>query len=66
MRHFWTTYLLACGLEKELVQEMQDWSSDTLVNLYNDATAKDRTWAGLKKMKNALAEEKKNSSDATN
>ena len=42
MRHFWTTYLLGVGLEKELVQELQQWSSDSLVNLYNDATAKDR------------------------
>lgn len=60
MRHFWTTYLLSCGLEKELVQEMQDWSSDTLVNLYNDATAKERDWKGLSKLKDALEKEKQN------
>lgn len=54
LRHFWTTYLLGVGLEKELVQEMQDWSSDALVSLYNDATAKDRKWKGLEKLKSAL------------
>lgn len=58
-RHFWTTYLLSRGLDKELVQEMQDWSSDTLVNLYNDMTMKDRTWSGLSKLKLALEQESK-------
>lgn len=57
IRHFWTTYLLGVGLEKEFVQELQDWSSDTLVNLYNDATAKDRKWKNLDKLKNALGQE---------
>lgn len=59
IRHFWTTYLLGVGLEKELVQEMQDWSSDTLVSLYNDATAKDRKWKGLEKLKVALEQDTK-------
>lgn len=57
IRHFWTTYLLGLGLEKEFVQELQDWSSDVLVNLYNDATAKDRKWKNLDKLKNALEKE---------
>lgn len=57
IRHFWTTYLLGVGLEKEFVQELQDWSSDTLVNLYNDATIKDRKWKSLEKLKNALEQE---------
>ena len=46
--------MLAAGLEKELVQELQQWSSDTLVSLYNDNTAKDRDWKGLGKLKSAL------------
>lgn len=54
IRHFWTTYLLGLGLEKEFVQELQDWSSDVLVNLYNDATAKDRKWKNLDRLKDAL------------
>ena len=58
MRHFWTTYLLQAGVEKELVQELQQWSSDTLVSLYNDATMRDREWKGLKKLKATLDEEK--------
>lgn len=57
LRHFWTTYLLGVGLEKELVQELQQWSSDSLVMLYNDATAKDRKWKGLDKLKIALEQD---------
>lgn len=57
IRHFWTTYLLSLGLEKEFVQELQDWSSDTLVNLYNDATMKDRKWKNLDKLAKALKEQ---------
>ena len=66
IRHFWTTYLLGVGLEKEFVQELQDWSSDTLVNLYNDATIKDRKWKSLDKLKSALEQESsKTESDET-
>lgn len=54
MRHFWTSYLLSVGLEKEFVQKLQDWSSDTLVDLYNDATVKDRQWKNLDKLRDAL------------
>jgi site-specific recombinase XerD len=54
-RHYWCSYLLDIGLEKQLVQELQDWSSDSLVDLYNDATAKDRKWKGLDKLKAALS-----------
>lgn len=56
-RHFWTTYLLSIGLEKELIQELQKWSSDALVDIYNDSTAKDRKWKNLDKLKAALEEE---------
>ena len=58
IRHWWCTYLLGVGLEKELVQDLQKWSSDSLVNLYNDATAKDRKWKGLDKLKTALETDK--------
>lgn len=66
-RHFWTTYLMGIGLEKELVQELQAWSSDALVTLYNDSTAKDRKWKGLAKLKTALDSDVKtgNSDDYT-
>lgn len=56
-RHFWCTYLLSLGLEKEFVQELQDWSSDALVDLYNDATMKDRKWKNLDKLKAAMEQE---------
>lgn len=58
-RHFWTTFLLSHNLEKQFVQELQDWSSDTLVDLYNDATMKDRKWKNLDKLKEALEQENK-------
>lgn len=57
-RHFWCSYLSSIGLEKELIQYLQKWSSDTLVNLYNDNTAKDREWKSLSKLKDALETEK--------
>lgn len=56
-RHFWTTYLLGIGLEKELIQELQNWSSDTLVDIYNDSTAKDRKWKSLDKLRAELEKE---------
>ncbi len=56
-RHFWTTYLLNIGLEKELIQELQKWSSDALVDIYNDATAKDRKWKNLDKLRAVLEAE---------
>lgn len=59
IRHFWTTYLLSVGLEKEFVQELQDWSSDVLVNLYNDSTMKDRKWKNLDKLAQAIKDENK-------
>lgn len=58
-RHFWTSYLSSIGLEKELIQELQKWSSSELVDVYNDNTAKDKKWKSLDKLKSALAEENK-------
>lgn len=66
IRHYWVTALLKIGLDKELVQKMQDWSSDTLVDLYDDSTAKDRKWKGLDKLKAALENDKKVESDESN
>lgn len=57
-RHFWTSYLDSIGLEKQLIQELQGWSSDTLVDLYNDNTSKDKQWKGLAKLRAALNKEK--------
>lgn len=59
-RHRWTSYLLGIGVEKELVQEMQQWCSDQLCDLYNDNTAKDRKWKGLDKLRTALEQDKVN------
>jgi site-specific recombinase XerD len=62
-RHFWTSYLIGIGLEKQLVQELQSWSSDALVDLYNDNTAKDVKWKGLAKLKAQLEKEKESTSN---
>lgn len=59
IRHYYTTTLLSIGLEQELVQEIIGWSSADMVKIYNDATAKDREWKGLTKLKQALAEDLK-------
>lgn len=53
-RHFWTSYLISIGLEKQLIQELQQWSSDQLVDIYNDNTAKDIKWKGLAKLRAEL------------
>lgn len=57
-RHFWTTYLLSIGLEEKLVQELQQWTTSDMVGIYNDMTAKDRTWKGLDKLKEHLSKDK--------
>lgn len=57
LRHFYCTYLLSIGLEKQLVQEIIGWQSGDLVDVYNDATAKDMKWKGLEKLKLALEQE---------
>lgn len=57
-RHFWTSYLSSLGLEKELIQELQSWSTSQLVDIYNDNTAKDKKWKSLGKLKDALSEGK--------
>lgn len=53
-RHYFTTYLSLIGLEKELIQAIIGWSSDALVDLYNDSTVKDKEWKSLGKLKSAL------------
>lgn len=57
-RHFWCSYLSNIGIEKELIQYLQKWSSDSLVDLYNDNTAKDKEWKSLGKLKEALSSDK--------
>ena len=53
-RHYWCTFCIASGLDPALVQELQDWSTDALVKLYDDSTAKDKKWKGLDKFKENL------------
>ena len=48
---------MSIGVEKQLVQEMQNWSTDQHVDIYNDTTAKDMKWKGLEKLRAALETE---------
>lgn len=59
MRHFYTTKLLMT-LEPELVQNIVGWNNLDMLSVYNDATAKDKKWKGLSKLKDALEKEKEN------
>lgn len=54
LRHYYCTYLLAVGLEQDLVQNIIGWTSSDMVSIYNDATMKDRKWKNLGKLKTAL------------
>ena len=59
IRHWYTTYLVSTiGLEQDLVQDIIGWTSSDMVAIYNDATAKDRKWKGLEKLKVAMEQEK--------
>ena len=60
IRHYYCTMLLAIGLEQELVQSIIGWTSSDMVAIYNDATAKDRKWKGLDKLKSALEQDGSN------
>lgn len=60
-RHYWTSFLVGeVNLDKEFVQQLQDWSSDTLVDLYNDTTIKDRKWKNLDKLAEMLEKNNNN------
>lgn len=54
LRHLYCTWLIKIGLEQDLVQSIIGWQSADMIFIYNDATAKDRNWKGLGKLKNAL------------
>jgi len=54
-RHYWTTSCISMGLDKALVQELQNWQSDSMVKIYDDSTAKDKKWKGLDNFKANLA-----------
>ena len=61
IRHWYCTYLVSTiGLEQDLVQDIIGWTSLDMVGIYNDATAKDRKWKGLEKLKLAMQEEHNN------
>ena len=56
-RHLYCTWLIKMGLEQDLVQSIIGWTSLDMVAIYNDATAKERKWKGLIKLKDALGKQ---------
>lgn len=63
LRHLYCTWLIKLGLEQDLVQSIIGWQSADMISIYNDATAKDRKWKGLDKLKNALEQDNQNNSN---
>jgi integrase len=57
-RHYSTSYLVKCGLPYNLVKEIMGWASVDMVNVYDDSTAKDKTWAELDGFKKILDDNK--------
>jgi site-specific recombinase XerD len=53
-RHFLTTRLSKLGLSYELITEIFGWSGTEMAKLYDDTTARDKSWAELANLKNAL------------
>lgn len=53
LRHYCCTYLSKIGLEMELIVELFGWANggSAMYSIYNDNTAKDRTWKSLNKLK---------------
>jgi integrase len=53
-RHYATTYLSSIGLPSELIKELFGWESVSMVEIYDDQTAKDKSWKELDKLKDDL------------
>jgi site-specific recombinase XerD len=56
LRHFTTSYLAKIGLPYELIKEIFGWENLEMVSIYNDITAKDKSWSELGNLKKALEE----------
>lgn len=56
LRHYLVTYLSRTGVQPDLIIELMGWTSSEMYKIYNDLSAKDREWEGLKDLKLKLAE----------
>jgi integrase len=57
LRHYNVSMYKRIGLEDDFIVYLTGWSESTghsMINIYNDMTAKDRTWKNLDKLKIAL------------
>ena len=54
-RHFYTSYLVKCGIPSELIIELSGWTDTKMVSIYDDAVAKDKKWDQLKNLKSVLS-----------
>jgi len=57
-RHYGTTYLSRMGLPHKLIKDIYGWESTLMAELYDDSTAKDKSWAELDEFKKILDEKK--------
>lgn len=57
LRHYHITFLKKLDIEDDFIVYLTGWSESTghsMISIYNDMTAKDRTWKNLDKLKAAL------------
>jgi integrase len=60
LRHYNITFLKRLDIEDDFIVYLTGWSEGTghsMISIYNDMTAKDRTWKNLDKLKDALEQE---------
>ena len=63
LRHYNVSMYKRIGLEDDFIVYLTGWSESTghsMISIYNDMTAKDRTWKNLDKLKNALEQDGSN------
>ena len=53
-RHWTTTYLSSLGIPPQLIQELMSWESVTMVQIYDDTTAKNKDWKELDNLRKDL------------
>lgn len=59
-RHYHISFLKSLDLEDDFIVYLTGWSESTghgMISIYNDATAKDRQWKNLDRLKNAVKQE---------
>jgi integrase len=57
-RHYATSYLSKIGLPYDLIKEILGWASTSMVEIYDDQTAKDKNWKELDNLTKELNKNK--------